>query len=154
MDKLKVYEDSGIEFNVSNSNDELNIEMGDDFIILDDDDCSDDDVLEWAEENEYLDDDTFLLEDGSPDIDALRELKQEDDTNTYLENPPIYATPSGRAYQWFENLEFGIPNGIDMIDGYHPGNNSYGVAVKNIEVLVQIQQFLEENGMKVNFNFI
>lgn len=151
MNKLKVYELADIEFNIiSHLNGELELELGDDNIELLDD-CSDDDILEWAEENEYLDDDTFTLEDGSTDINALRNLKQEEESGNYWENPPTYATPSGRAYQWFEDLNITLPQGIYTIDGDHPGNNSYGVTADSIDNLVKLQQILEDNSIKVNF---
>jgi hypothetical protein len=66
-------------------------------------------------------------------------------------NPSLYATPSGRAYSWFEDLEVILPDGVDLVDGAHPGNDWRGVVVKDVQTLIVLQRFLETNGYQVNF---
>ena len=151
MEKLKVFQKPDINFNaVEYLSDQLNIEEGEEY-IMDVEESTDEEVLEWAQDNGYLDDSDYLLDNGKLDLEQLRELKYDLDVESYNENPPLYATPSGRAYGWFEDLEFSLPDGIDLVDGPYPGSDWRGVVVKDLKTLIELQMFLETNGFKVNF---
>jgi hypothetical protein len=150
MIELKTYKDPNMEFNVVGClSDKLYIEEGDD-LIVDLDEYSDNEILEWAEENEMIED--YTNEDGSVNIEQLRDSKQDEDIEHYNENPPSYATPNGRAYNWFEDLGLIMPDGIAVVDGPHPGSDWQGVVVNNLSSLVVLQDFLEIAGYKVNFH--
>jgi hypothetical protein len=82
----------------------------------------------------------------------LREMKYDHDVEIYSENPPSHATPSGRAYSWFERLQIELPQAVQLVDGPYPGSNWMGVVVKNVESLIILQEFLENNGFQVNFD--
>ena len=151
MDELKLFKKADMHFNaVEYLSEQLNIEEGDDY-IMDVEASTDEEVLEWAQDCGYLDDTDYLLESGKPDLEQLRELKYDSDVEFYNENPPLYATPSGRAYSWFEDLEIILPDGVDLVDGAHPGNDWRGVVVKDEQTLIVLQRFLETNGYQVNF---
>ena len=150
LNKLINYEDSDAEFNVVDSlSEELYLEEGTDFIV-DLDENSEDEIIEWAENMELIED--YRNEDGSLDINSLKLYKEEVDLENYNENPPTFATPSGRAYEWFENLGIVLPNGVYLIDGPHPGSDWIGVSVKNLNHLFILQKFLFNEGYKVNFH--
>jgi hypothetical protein len=160
MEELKKFENEDVAFYaIKNSTDENEffIEQGEDFIYDEPEQISDEELKEWAEENEYLDDNSgFFLEDGSIDYKALGEFKREEDISSYEEYPTSYATPSGRAFLWFNNLEIEIPKEIDIeiIDGPSPGNDWQGVIVNGYESLLGLQTFLFENNIKVNFTLM
>ena len=140
-----------MEFIVSQFNvNQFSIEEGTEYYV-DVEESSDEEVIDWAEENGYLEDPNYLLPDGNPDIEILKESKFDADVQFFNEYPPAYATPSGRAYSWFEQLGIKFPKGIELIDGPYPGNDWLGVVVTNHEALTLLQQSLEENGYKVNF---
>lgn len=148
-DELIIFNDPDMEFNVTDSlSNELYLENGIDFIVMLDE-SSDNEIIEWAENNVYIDD--YLNDDGSLDLDALRDIKEEADLLEYNENPPAYATPSGRAFEWFENLGLILPKDVKLIDGEHPGSNYRGVCIKNINYLFSLQKFLFVKGYRVNF---
>ena len=46
------------------------------------------------------------------------------------------------AYGWFEDLEFILPDGIDLVDGPYPGSDWRGVIVKDLKTLIELQMFL------------
>jgi hypothetical protein len=157
MEELKKFENEDVVFyaikNCTDEN-EFFIEQGEDFIYDEPEQISDEELEEWAEENEYLDDNSgFVLEDGTIDYKALGEFKREEDISLYEEYPPSYATPSGRAFLWFDNLEIEIPKEIkiEIIDGPSPGNDWQGVIVNGYESLLGLQTFLFENNIKINF---
>ncbi len=115
----------------------------------------DEDMKEWAKDNEYLSEDAgYLKDDGSIDYESLRETRWDEEEAIYNQSPPSYATPSGRAFLWFEDLEFSIPEDIELnlIDGYSPGNDWQAVMVKGVDSLIRLQDFLVDNGLKVNFD--
>ena len=57
-------------------NEEYNLEIGDD-IIYESDDMSDEEIIEWAEDHGYLEEEEgYVDEDGDPNIESLRELKR------------------------------------------------------------------------------
>ena len=157
MDELIKFENEDIVFYaIKNSTDENEffIEQGEDFIYDEQEQISDDELEEWAVENEYLDGNYgFVLEDGTIDYKALGEFKRKKDIAIYEEYPPSYATPSGRAFLWFDELEIKIPKKIDIeiIDGPSPGNDWQGVIVNGYDSLIGLQTFLFDNGIKVNF---
>ena len=73
LNKLIIYEDSDAEFNVVDSlSEELYLEEGTDFIV-DLDENSEDEIIEWAENMELIQD--YRNEDGSLDIDSLKLFK-------------------------------------------------------------------------------
>lgn len=150
LNKLITYEDSDAEFNVMDSlSEELYLEEGTDFIVVLDEN-SEDEIIEWAEYMEITED--YRNDDGSVDLDSLKTLKEEADLVDYNENPPSFATPSGRAFEWFENLRIALPNGVYLIDGPHPGSDWRGVSIENISHLLPLQKFLFNEGYKVNFH--
>lgn len=152
MIEFQHFENPDVEFNVVGyQSDELSIEEGFDY-VLDVEECDDDEVMEWAEDNGYLEDSNYKLKNGLPDLEMLRELKYDSDVESYNENPPPYATPSGRAYCWFEDLDFSLPKGIRLVDGENPASDWIGVVIRNEAVLVALQTILAENGLRVNFN--
>jgi hypothetical protein len=173
MQDLKIYENPTIEFNVIDYYSELTdlqLEEGEDFYWYLESDSGDEEydkefdeyldylldeseekVIQWAEEFNYFDDDEFLLEDNSINIEALRRKKISYASNYYLENPPICATPSGRAYAWFKDLSFDLPECIQVYKGGHMLNDFYDVKLKNYDCLIQLQELLESHGLYVNF---
>jgi hypothetical protein len=152
MIELRIFENPEMQFNVVEyQSEELSIEEGDDY-ILDVEESDDDEVLDWAEDNGYLEDSDYLLDNGEPDLDQLRELKYDSDVESYNDYPPPYATPSGRAFSWFEDLKFPLPEGVKLVDGEHPGSDWRGVVVRNEEVLRALQNILADHGLHVNFN--
>jgi hypothetical protein len=148
--KLINYENPDIEFIVTDSlSDELYLEEGTDFIVILDEN-SEDEIMEWAENQELIDD--YRNDDGSLDLESLKTLKEEADLVEYNENPPHFATPSGRAFEWFENLKIILPNGVHLVEGPHPGSDWCGVSITNIDHLLPLQKFLFTEGYKVNFH--
>ena len=61
--------------------------------------------------------------------------------------------PSGRAYLWFVDKPR-IPEYIEVyaLSGVSPGSNWSGVQVHSYDALLQLQNWLEEIGYKVNFD--
>jgi hypothetical protein len=151
LNQFVIYEDPDIEFHVivDQLSDVLYLEEGTDFIVLLDEN-SEDDILEWAENNELIEE--YRNDNGSLDLDALKDLKEEADLVDYNENPPSFATPNGRAYKWFENLGVRLPNGVNLIDGPYPGSDWQGVEIRHKSCLFTLQQFLFTEGYKVNFS--
>jgi hypothetical protein len=150
LNQFIIYENPDIEFNVlvDPLSDLLYLDEGIDFVVLLDEN-SEDEILEWAENNELIDE--YKDDNGSLDLDSLKELKEEADLEGYNENPPTFATPNGRAFDWFNDLGIILPDGVHLIDGPHPGSDWQGVSVKNESCLLTLQQFLFTEGYKVNF---
>jgi hypothetical protein len=152
MNILENYLNSDMEF-IASYNDITGhylIELGEDFIYLEEDELNDNEILAWGRDNGYLED---LGDDENKNIDELRSLKSSIDLAQFKESPPSYATPSGRAFDYFSNLEIEIPPEIKIfiVDGLHPGNDWQGVIIKNMESIVMIQKLLYLNGERVNF---
>lgn len=130
---------------------EISLEIGTD-IYYETDDMSDDEIIDWATDNGYLgeEEEDYLKEDGTLDVAYLRSvLKGEEEDNLQAES-----TPSGRAYNFLNKNCTDCPADIkfELIDSFHPGDNSYGVIVNGIGSLLSLQQFLFAKGFKVNFN--
>ncbi len=150
LKKLINYKNPDIEFNVIDSlSDELYLEEGTEFIVILDEN-SEDDIIEWADNQEFIDD--YRNADGSLDLESLKTMKEEADLVEYNENPPNRATPSGRAFEWFEKLKIILPNGVYLVEGSHPGSDWRGVTLTNINQLQPLQKFLFKKGFKVNFH--
>jgi hypothetical protein len=152
--ELEIYENPYEEFYAYlNDEGKYNLEIGTDFIYSTDS-MSDLEILSWAKSYEYLDDpeDGYFLEDGSPDILALRERRKSDEE----ESPDAECYPSGRAFLFFENLEFDFPDsiGIKIIEGPHPGNDWQGVIVNGEKSLESLQKFLKSKEVQVNFQIV
>lgn len=116
---------------------------------------NDEEMKEWAEDQVYLlEEFGYIKEDGSIDYEGLRETRWDEEEAIYNQSPPSYATPSGRAFLWFEDLEIAFPEDIELriIDGYCPGNDWQGVVVEGYDSLVRLQEFLCQHGQKVNFD--
>ncbi|MBM3455234.1 MAG: hypothetical protein FJX80_08810 [Bacteroidetes bacterium] len=138
------------------SEEEFTLEDGKDFIYAEPEELNDNELIEWANENELLEvGSEYLLEDGSIDLDSLRELNKDDQLIRLREYPDTFSSPSGRAFIFFEDLGFDFPDDIDIsvIDGYSPSNDWQGVVVNGISSVVKLQLFLLENSIKVNFKF-
>ena len=148
-ESLLIFEDPDQNINAFDycKNEEYNLEIGDD-IIYESDDMTDEEIIEWAEDNCYLEaEEGYIEEDGNPYVELLRRLKRSNEDDY----PPTYATPSGRAFIFFEKIDFPEEIDINIIDGYHPGNDWQGVIVKGLQNLIDLQKHLYENGSKVNF---
>jgi len=129
------------------------LEIGTEFIYTTDS-LPDEEIEYWAKKNEYLDDpeDGYILEDGTPDFNSLRERRKEYED----EYPDTDSYPSGRAFLYFENLDFELPKNIDvrLVEGPHPGNDWHGVVVNGEETLRQLQNYLKTQEIEVNFIMI
>ena len=57
------------------------------------------------------------------------------------------------ALDWFKNLNLNFPEQIkiELIDGIRPGNDWQGVNIYGEKSLEEIQAFLKEQGVEVNF---
>jgi hypothetical protein len=146
---LLIFEDPDQNINaVDYSNiEEYSLEIGDD-IIYESDDMTDEEIIEWAEDNSYLEEEEgYIDEEGNPYVESLRRLKRSNEDDY----PPTYATPSGRAFLFFQEFDFPEEIDINFIDGYHPGNDWQGVIVKGLKNLINLQNHLHENGSRVNF---
>ena len=150
MIKLKKFSKPDIEFNVVNYlSDKLNIEEGQDFIVLLDED-TDMQILDWASQMGIIDD--FQDECGTIDLESLREHKNRTDLENYYDTPPLFASPNGRAFKWFSDLHVILPEGTSLVEGSHPGCDWTGVEVDDMKSLLNLQEFLFSKGYEVNFN--
>jgi hypothetical protein len=151
-EKLEIYEKPSVTFTLESYDREPHLFtlLEGDEVFYDSDDMNDEELEEWAREREMLSiEQGGLDEDGEISHESIREyVRQEEE-----EFPNAYNTPTGRAWLYFSNLPFRIPreNGVKLIEGYHPGDNSQVVEIKGWENLIKIQQFLRVNGEKVNF---
>ncbi len=94
---------------------------------------------EWANNNDIKND----------NIEEILKLKNLID----LENGDFLSSPSSRAYDFFQELDFEISEslGVELIDGTQPGSDLRLVKLLNKEFLPQIQNLLLENHIKANF---
>ncbi|MBP7507448.1 MAG: hypothetical protein KA807_06495 [Prolixibacteraceae bacterium] len=154
--KLKLFEKADYEFIAEVLDEEISLKLGTDF-FSEADMMTDEELVEWATDYGLFEDDddngdsSYRNEDGSPNIESIREYKTEHEADS----PMIWSSPEGRAFQFFEENCLDCPDyiEIDLIDSYFPGDNSYGVVVNGMESLKKLQDFLLEKGMKVNFLF-
>jgi hypothetical protein len=95
---------------------------------------------EWANDNDIEND----------NIEEIIKLKNRID----LENGDFLSSPSSRAYDFFQELDFEISEslGVELIDGTQPGSDLRLVKLLNKEFLPQIQNLLLENHIKANFS--
>lgn len=152
--KLKLFEKADYEFIAEVLDEEISLKLGTEF-FSEADMMTDKELVEWATDYGLFEDDdengdsSFRNEDGSPDIEFIREYKAEKEADS----PMIWSSPEGRAFQFFEENCLDCPDDIeiDLIDSYSPGDNSYGVVVNGMESLIKLQDYLLEKGLKVNF---
>lgn len=152
--KLKLFEKADYEFIAEVLDEEISLKLGTDF-FSEADMMTDEELVEWATDYGLFEDDDdngdsfYRNEDGSPNIESIREYKAEQEADS----PMIWSSPEGRAYQFFEENCIDCPDDIemDLIDSYFPGDNSYGVVVNGMESLIKLQDFLLAKGLKVNF---
>jgi hypothetical protein len=151
--EIITFDNSDIDFIAVKQMDQkgYSIEIGNDFIYLETEDSSDEEVVAWALEYGFSEKE---LSDPENNLDNLRALKARSEEEYYNLDPPSYATPNGRAFDYFNNLDFLIPEhiGINIIEGLHPGNDWLGVTAENFESLISMQSVLLENGIKANFD--
>lgn len=162
MDNLKLleYADADVSFyaiKYDTAEEEYTLEEGDEFIYDEPEELEDNEILKWAIENGYFEidalDSGYILEDGSIDFKSLRQSKLEEDMRWQEEYPSTTASPSGRAFHYFQNTGFTYPEEIKIaiVDGIHPGNDWQGVIVKGYDSLIRLQAFLFSKNIKVNF---
>jgi hypothetical protein len=151
--EIIAFDNSDIDFIAIKQMDQIgfSIEIGVDFIYLETEDSSDEEVVAWALEYGFSDEE---LADPENNLDNLRALKARSEEEYHHLDPPSYATPHGRAFDYFHNLDFFIPEhlGINIIEGLHPGNDWLGVTAENFESLISLQTVLLDNGIKANFD--
>lgn len=158
MTELQNFTDADMSFYAesdSSCNPSFYLHEGDEIYDEIEDNYTDKEILKWAKEIGYLAEEMgYINEDGSVDIESLREARLDEDRIHFEEYPPSNATPSGRAFLWFNDLNFSFPPEIDIeiVDGPNPGNVWQGVIVKDYESLVRVQSFLLSKGIKVNFD--
>lgn len=96
-------------------------------------------LIEWANDNDI----------ENVDIEEIIKYKNRID----LENGDFMSSPSSRAFDFFNELDFEVPNslGVILIDGPQPGNDFRGVKLLNIQCLPQLKKLLNENQIEANF---
>jgi hypothetical protein len=96
-------------------------------------------LIEWANDNDIEND----------NIEEIIKFKNRID----LENGDFLSSPSSRAYDFFQELDFeiSVSLGVELIDGTQPGSDLRLVKLLNKEFLPQIQNLLLENQIKANF---
>ncbi|MFN5422502.1 MAG: hypothetical protein ACK5AO_04480 [bacterium] len=149
MENLQTFENPDETFNVVPYDSGIfNLEMGDVYFYASED-MSDEEIIEWGEDQGYLDneEDGYMDEDGNPMVDSLRDLKRSHEED-YL---PTHATPSGRAFLYFEEIDLPESIKVQVVDGLYPGNDWQGVIIESKDQLVLLQEYLLEKGIKVNF---
>ncbi len=111
-------------------------------------DLSDEELRTWAIESGYS-------EEEASDIELMRESKIEEEMAHFENYTPSYATPNGRAFLVFEELGLEFPKEIkiSVIDGPSPGCDWQGVIVEGKQSLIRLQEFLEEQDIKINYEF-
>ncbi len=113
----------------------------------------DSDLKTWAldrcenDEKEFRE--SYVKDDGSIDYERIKSnFKQLE-----RDYPPAWTSPEGRAFEWFENSDLDFPDHIkmDLIEGFAPGQDGYAVVVYDYESLVNLQSFLNQHLIKINF---
>jgi hypothetical protein len=148
---LKVYQDYDyVIYAKGHESGEYVLEIGED-IIFEGDRLSDDEIVEKAKEEGYLDTDLYdyVDEDGTVDIESLRDTFR----NQEAECPKLESTPSGRARILFEPLLHSMPSdiGIRLEKSHTMGNDWAGIVVEGVESLINIQLLMKEKGIRINF---
>jgi hypothetical protein len=104
MEYLEEYDDPEITFNVIDydKNAEYHLELGEE-IYYESDDMPDKEIIEWANENGYLEESAGNLDvDGKHDIESIRNIRR-----NYEESyPSASSTPSGRAFMYLKISKF------------------------------------------------
>jgi hypothetical protein len=124
------------------------LEIGDEVYYPEPEELSDEELKTWALESGYS-------EEEASDLEFMRECKMEEENAHFEDCPPSYATPNGRAFLAFEEMGFDFPEDIEIsvIDGPSPGSDWQGVIVEGKHSLVRLQEFLEEQDIKINYEF-
>lgn len=137
--------------------DDYSIEEGVDFIYLDPDELTENELLEWANDRGYLEVDAgFKNTEGTIDLAGLNDAHHEEYRLHQEEYPEPANVPQGRAFEWFENQEFEFPSGINirLIESGSPASNWQYVVVNGYYSLVTLQLFFLEKGLEVNFYIV
>lgn len=147
---LKRFAEADYTFKVisENHSDRFDLEIGDEVYYPEPEEFSDEELKTWAIETGYS-------EEEASDIEFMRECKMEEENAHFEDCPPSYATPNGRAFLAFEEMGLDFPDNIEIsvIDGPSPGSDWQGVIVEGKQSLVRLQEFLEEQGFKINYEF-
>jgi hypothetical protein len=151
--KLKFFNDPDESFyakKLDPAKEEYNLEEGDQFIFGYE-------IVDKNEFNHWIWSQGNLINTNEPpdkvasiDYKKLSKAFAKFEKLTYM---PAWTYPSGRAFLAFESVKSEIPKDIDIsiIAGLNESNNWNGVIIKGYDSLVNLQSFLEENDMKVNF---
>ncbi len=113
----------------------------------------DNDLKTWAlercenDEEEFRE--TYVKDDGSIDYESIKSDFEEEESDY----PPNWTYPEGRAYEWFDNLYLDFPDHIEIAfgEGFAPGHDGCAVVVCGYESLVDLQAFLKQQSIKMNF---
>jgi len=127
------------EFDVEYKVDEENYLMIGEDILFESEFMTQVELEDWAKSNDY-------------EYNSLVEIiKVKNDYD--LENGNEISTPYSRAFDFFNDLDFEVPEslGLVLIDSPQPGSDLRGVKLLNKELLHRIQNLLIENQIKVNF---
>lgn len=156
---LQDYQDPDISFyavKFYKSEDEFNLQLGEEY-IEESESMDDNEIIQWAKGAGYLNDEDwakeegYINEDGSIEIESLRDRKR----NWEQDYPSTSASPAGRAFLWFIHKRFSFPEDLNLkfVEGLHPGSDWQGVVVNGYDSLIELQSFLLNTGIKVNFEF-
>jgi hypothetical protein len=147
---LKRFSEADYTFRVisEKKSERYDLEIGDEVYYPEPEELSDEELKTWAIESDYS-------EEEASDIELLRKSKMEQENAHFENNPPSYATPNGRAFLAFEQMGLDFPDDIEIsvINGPSPGSDWQGVIVEGKNSLVRLQEFLEEQDIKINYEF-
>ena len=132
---IKEFENPDVEFLIIDGN---YLEVGTD-ILFESEFMTTVELNEWAKDNDIEND----------NLEEIIKLKNRID----LESGDFLSSPSSRAYDFFQELDFEISEslGVELIDGTQPGSDLRVVKLLYKEFLPQIQNLLLENQIKANF---
>jgi hypothetical protein len=108
-------------------------------------DLFEDDLEDWAEAN--YEEELYKDEKGNIDYEWIRDTYDEEHEG----GSSNFATPNGRAFEYFEDFDFPEDVKIAVVDGDGPGSDWAGVMCESIADIVKLQQHLEAKGSLVNF---
>lgn len=133
---MQEFENPDIEFRYNNEN---YLALGED-ILFESEFMNQVELEDWAKSNDYEYD----------SLDEIIKFKNEYD----LENGNEISTPYSRAFDFFNDLDFEVPEslGLVLIDSPQPGSDLRGVKLLNKELIPRMQNLLFENQIKVNFS--
>lgn len=111
-------------------------------ILLESELMTEEELIEWAEENDF----------EFETINEIINFKNRID----LENNNILSTPESRAYDFFTseiNLKIPEDLGIVFIDGFIPGNDNKAVKLNDLSKIPIVKSFLTDCGINASFIF-